>query len=419
MSESRKIYVYLDWEFAEEPILIGILTSTPVRGHEVFSFASSDDWLHHGDFRLLDPDLGQFAGPQYLQDEKPNFGLFLDSSPDRWGRILIKRREALMAKLEHRSRNQMYESDFLLGVFDKSRMGALRFKLSADGDFLDNDGSLSTPPWTSLRELEYACGKYEAGLFDSGSEEAKWIRMIFAPGSSLGGARPKANVIDSNGALWIAKFPSRNDERDMAAWEMVAYRLATKCGVEMSESRIGRFVSRHHTFLTKRFDRLKNGKRRHFASAMTMLGKIDGADANDGSSYLDLVEFIMENGSDVDANLHQLWLRMVFNIAVSNCDDHLRNHGFLLTRKGWVLSPAYDINPDPEGMGLKLNIDEGDNSLDFTLALDVAPYFRLKKPEAKKILDKVKSEVSRWHVLATGLGISRQEQDYVSPAFRY
>lgn len=390
-----------------------------MRGHEVFSFVNNDEWLRHGDFRLLDPDLGQFSGPQYLQDEKPNFGLFLDSSPDRWGRLLIKRREALVARLEQRPRNQMYESDFLLGVFDKSRMGALRFKLSEDSDFLDNDSSLSTPPWTSLRDLEYACGKYEAGLFDSDSEEAKWIRMIFAPGSSLGGARPKANVTDSNGALWIAKFPSCNDEHDMAVWEMVAYRLATKCGIEMSESRIGRFVSRHHTFLTKRFDRLDGGKRRHFASAMTMLGKRDGADANDGSSYLDIVEFIMENGADVDENLQQLWLRMVFNIAVSNCDDHLRNHGFLLTRKGWVLSPAYDINPDPDGLGLKLNIDESDNSLDFTLALDVAPYFRLKQSAAKMILDRVKREVSQWHVLANGLGISRQDQDYMSPAFRY
>ncbi len=324
-----------------------------------------------------------------------------------------------MARLESRPRNQMFESDFLLGVFDASRMGALRFKLSPDGDFLDNNGSLSTPPWTSLRELEYACDKYETGIFDSDSEEAKWIRMIFAPGSSLGGARPKANVTDSNGALWIAKFPSRGDEVDMAIWEMVAYQLAVKCGIEMSESRIGRFVSKHHTFITKRFDRLNNGKRRHFASAMTMLGKIDGADAADGSSYLDLVEFIMENGADVEANLRQLWLRMVFNIAVSNCDDHLRNHGFLLTRKGWILSPAYDINPDPEGAGLKLNIDESDNSLDFALALDVAPYFRLKKPEAKKILDRVTQEVSHWHIWATKLGISRQEQDYMSSAFRY
>lgn len=178
-------------------------------------------------------------------------------------------------------------------------------------------------------------------------------------------------------------------------------------------------VSRHHTFITKRFDRLDNGKRRHFASAMTMLGKTDGADAAVGCSYLDLAEFIMENGADVDANLRQLWLRMVFNIAVSNCDDHLRNHGFLLTRKGWILSPAYDINPDPDGTGLKLNIDEDDNSLDFMLALDVAPYFRLKKPEAKKILDRVRREVSNWHIMATKLGISRQEQEYMSPAFRY
>lgn len=185
----------------------------------------------------------------------------------------------------------------------------------------------------------------------------------------------------------------------------------------MSDSRIGRFVSRCHTFLTKRFDRTPEGVRRHFASAMTMLGRTDGTDSVDGASYLDLAEFIITNGTDVDENLHQLWLRMVFNIAISNCDDHLRNHGFLLTGKGWVLSPAYDINPDPDGQGLKLNIDESDNSLDFQLAMEVAPYFRLKKAEATGLLDHVKSVVATWPSVATKLGISRQEQDDMASAF--
>ena len=418
MAQNKEIWVYLDCDLCDgNPLLMGVLTCESVRGREVFSFSCNDQWLQHPDFRLLDPDLGQFSGPQYLRDEKANFGLFLDSSPDRWGRLLIKRREAITARMENRSRRTLMESDYLLGVFDKNRMGGLRFKLSPDGEFLDNDGSLSIPPWASLRELEYACARYEEGIFKSDSEEAKWIRMIFAPGSSLGGARPKANVCDTNGSLWIAKFPSRNDERDMAAWEMLAYTLAIRCGVHMSDSRIGRFVSRCHTFLTKRFDRTPEGVRRHFASAMTMLGRTDGTDSVDGASYLDLAEFIITNGTDVDENLHQLWLRMVFNIAISNCDDHLRNHGFLLTGKGWVLSPAYDINPDPDGQGLKLNIDESDNSLDFQLAMEAAPYFRLKKAEATGLLDHVKSAVATWPSVATKLGISRQEQDDMASAF--
>lgn len=418
MAQHKEIWVYLDCDLCGgNPLPIGILTCEAVRGREAFSFSCDAQWLQHPGFRLLDPDLGQFSGPQYLRDEKANFGLFLDSSPDRWGRLLIKRREAITARMENRPRRTLMESDYLLSVFDKSRMGGLRFKLSPDGEFLDNDGSLSIPPWASLRELEYACARYEEGIFKNDSEEAKWIRMIFAPGSSLGGARPKANVCDTDGSLWIAKFPSRNDEHDMAAWEMLAYTLATRCGVHMSESKLGRFVSRHHTFLTKRFDRTAEGVRRHFASAMTMLGRTDGTDSADGASYLNLAEFIIANGADVDENLHQLWLRMVFNIAVSNCDDHLRNHGFLLTGKGWVLSPAYDINPDPDGQGLKLNIDESDNSLDFQLAIEVAPYFRLKKAEAAKLLDHVKSTVSTWTSVASKLGISHQEQDDMAPAF--
>lgn len=419
MGQKKEIWVYIDCElFGRQAVPVGKLTCEPVRGREVFSFQYDDEWLHHSGFRLLDPDLGLFSGAQYLRDGKTNFGMFLDSSPDRWGRLLIKRREALEARLENRPRRTLLESDFLLGVFDQSRMGALRFKLDPDGEYLDNNGRFTTPPWTSLRELEYACSRYEEGIFASDSEEAKWIRMIFAPGSSLGGARPKANVCDAGGALWIAKFPSRNDERDMAVWEMLAYVLATRCGITMSESKTGRFVSHHHTFLTKRFDRMINGRRCHFASAMTMLGKTDGTDYADGSSYLDLVEFIMANGADVDENLHQLWLRMVFNIAISNCDDHLRNYGFLLTRGGWVLSPAYDINPDPDGQGLKLNIDEDDNSLDFKLAMDVAPYFRMKKNDTVKLLDKVRTIVGTWHTVADQLGISRQEQDYMEPAFK-
>jgi len=243
--------------------------------------------------------------------------------------------------------------------------------------------------------------------------------MLIAPGSSLGGARPKANILDESGHLWIAKFPSGYDSKDMGAWEFVVSEMAKSCGIIMSECRIQKFSSRHHAFLTKRFDQNETGQRIHFASAMTLLGYTDGASHTDGASYLELAEWIMANCDNTDYNLEQLWRRIVFNIAVSNCDDHLRNHGFTLTDRGWQLSPAYDINPDENGMGLKLNVSENDNSLDFDLALSVAPYFGLDNKKANEILNEIKLTVSDWRKIASKYGISRAEQDKVSNAFRF
>ncbi len=415
----KTIYAYIDWCEMDGPIFIGTLQSDVVRTKEVFSFNADPSFINHKEFRLLDPDLGQFSGPQYLRDEKVNFGLFLDSSPDRWGRLLIKRRETIRAKEEDRKAKPLFESDFLLGVYDQSRMGALRFKLDPSGDFLDNEDEMTTPPWTSLRELEYASLQYEKEALNPNGQYAKWLKMIFAPGSSLGGARPKANIKDENGQLWIAKFPSKTDTFDVGAWERLANILAKNCGINTPESRIAKYSSSYNTFLCKRFDRRPDGGRAYFASAMTLLGYTDGSNASDGVSYLELAEFITQHGANVNANLEQLWRRIVLNIAISNCDDHLRNHGFILTRNGWELSPVYDINPDDSGMGLKLNIDEADNSLDFDLALSVADYFRLPSPDAKTTLNQIRENVSKWRTIATGLGISRSEQEMMENAFRY
>ena len=240
-----------------------------------------------------------------------------------------------------------------------------------------------------------------------------------APGSSLGGARPKANIQDTDSSLWIAKFPSQNDQQDMGAWEMLAYRLAIQSGIEMAPSRIQIFSHHQHTFLTQRFDRKIDGTRIHFASAMTLLGYTDGTDYQDGVSYLELVEFLMQNGTNVDNDLKKLWSRIVFNIAISNTDDHLRNHGFLLRDSGWILSPAYDINPTPNGTGLKLNISETDNALDFDLVREVAPYFRLKEKEADAIINTIGQNVAQWEQLATDLGIPRNEMELMKNAFKY
>lgn len=418
MAQIKDIYVYMDWQESDAPIQMGVLHSEVLRGKEVFSFENNTDWLTYKQFRALDPDLAQFSGKQYLPADKSNFGMFLDSSPDRWGRMLMRRREAINARLENRPSRTLTEADYLLGVYDGNRMGALRFKLSPDDEFMDNNKAMATPPWTSIRDLEYASLQLEKENLKDDAEYAKWLNMLIAPGSSLGGARPKANILDNNGALWIAKFPSGHDTKDMGAWEAVTAEMARKCGIEMAESRAQKFSNRQHTFLTKRFDRI-NGKRIHFASAMTLLGYTDGTNSAEGVSYLELAEWIGRNCNNVSQNLEQLWRRIVFNIAVSNCDDHLRNHGFLLTPKGRTLSPAYDINPDEHGMGLKLNISEDDNSLDFELALSVAAYFGLDNATSDEIINQTKKVVSNWQQIATQYGISRSEQEDNAGAFRY
>lgn len=395
----------------------GILRSRSLRGKEVFSFEASRDWIRRSLFRFLDPDLGQFSGPQYLRDDKPNFGLFLDSSPDRWGRVLLRRREALLARQDGRKVRTLFETDYLLGVYDGNRMGALRFRSDPEGPFLDDNGALAAPPFARLRELEQASLHLEEDDAESSDQYGRWLELLLAPGSSLGGARPKANVQDETGQLWIAKFPSARDEVDQGAWEAVAATLARRCDIVVPDFQVKRFGPKGGTFLSRRFDR-DHRRRIHFASAMTLLGRTDGADSTSGASYLELVEFLVRHGAAVDADLHQLWLRIVFSIAISNTDDHLRNHGFLLDSQGWTLSPAYDLNPIPTGTGLTLNISEDDNSLDSELALEVAGHFRISAADAKARVARVERAVSGWREVAKELGIRRSEQDAMSGAFR-
>ena len=415
--EKKEIYVYANWEGFETPSLMGILFVEYLRGKEVFSFEYSTRWLSSGNTHVLDPDMGFYQGIQYLRDDKQNFGLFMDSSPDRWGRVLMKRREAIIAKAEKRPVATLNESDFLLGVYDRYRMGALRFKLDPDGDFLDNNKDYSAPPWAFVRELEQASLELEKNIEQDNPDLLKWLNLLIAPGTSLGGARPKACVQHTDGSLWIAKFPSNNDETDVGAWEMVVNELARKAGINAAEAIIKRYNNKRHTYLTKRFDRSIDGRRIHFSSAMTLLGYTDGDGAEDGVSYLELAQFIVKNGARPKEDLTELFRRIVFSVAVSNTDDHLRNHGFLLTRQGWVLSPAYDVNPNPYGTGLKLNISEDDNSADFDLALSVAPYFRLQAKEAVDIVGHIKTVISKWEEAASKYHIPKSERDMMRVAF--
>jgi serine/threonine-protein kinase HipA len=415
VNTKKEIAVYADWESPSNPMLMGILSVTQARGKETFSFEYSDTWLKSGFSQMLDPDLQLYPGSFYPREEKQNFGIFMDSCPDRWGRVLMQRREAVMARIEERNPRKLMESDFLLGVFDGHRMGALRFKREEDGPFLNDNKEMAAPPWSSLRELEQASLKFEEDDADS-PDYLKWINMLIAPGSSLGGARPKASIVDTENNLWIAKFPSRNDDRDVAAWEMVANELAVNAGLNVSKGMIQKFNNQYHTYLTKRFDRTEQGSRIHFASAMTLLGYTDG-EGSVGASYLELMEFIVKHGVQVEKDLEELWRRIVFSICIKNTDDHLRNHGFLLKDKGWELSPAYDINPNEYGKGLSLNVSQEDNSLDLDLAMEVAPYFRLDKAKANQIIQEVKASVATWKQVAKKYKISNAEQERMSVAF--
>ena len=422
MSRQRVIEVIADWDGLGGPTLMGNLTVTPARGKEVFAFEYEKTWLTSPSRQQLDPSMALYGGPQYPARNRENFGVFLDSSPDRWGRVLMRRREAQLARAEGRTERRLLESDYLLGVYDGHRMGALRFRV--DGRFLDDNDELASPPWTSLRELEHASLELEREGVEDDPDYGRWLRMLIAPGGSLGGARPKASVRDESERLWIAKFPSRNDQDDIGAWERVVHDTAERAGILVPEAQLRRFSSRksaghgHHTFLSRRFDRTDGSGRLHFASAMTLLDRIDGQDADDGASYLELADLLMRLGSNTSADLEQLWRRIVFSICVSNTDDHLRNHGFMLKSTGWALAPAYDMNPDPAGAGLKLNISETDNAQDIDLALSVAPVFRVKKKRAQEIVSEVANAVNQWRSVATSHGLSRTAQDRMHRAFR-
>ena len=414
-SSKIDILVYAGWQELGEPKLIGILAAHQGKARKTFSFSYDEKWLETEKPFLFDPDIIWNSGQQF-PNGKSNFGIFNDAMPDTWGRTLMKRREAHLAKDEKRVVKNLNDIDFLLGVNDESRMGGLRFKLQKKEPFLNNDKTRPTPPWSSVRELQEGISLIESDK--DNKEVRKWLSILLAPGSSLGGARPKANIMDAKGNLWIAKFPSKEDKMDKAAWEFLAYKLATKAGIEMAECKIERISGKYYTFFTKRFDRLKQ-QRVHFASAMTMTGNNEDTIKENSPSYLDIAEFIQFNESNNKKELHQLWRRIIFNIAISNTDDHLRNHGFILNKNGWQLSPAYDINPSIDKEGLSLNIDSTNNALDFDLAKSVGVYFQLNEKQMDDIIKEIKGVVKNWKVEATKIGISKAEIALMSSAFKF
>ena len=398
-----------------EPNFMGDLWFDYIRNSEIASFEYADSWLRAGNDIFIDPDIMLFSGRQYAPSATSIFGSFGDSCPDRWGRMLLQRNESRTAVMEKRPPRNLNEADYLLGVNDRARMGAFRFLLEGDDEFSAHADTNATPPWASLRALEQAA----ASLEDEGStvqEVDEDLSLLLEPGSSLGGARPKASVIDTEGDLWIAKFPSKNDVLDTGLAEYLIHDLATDFEIDAPEAKVDRFGTREHTFLTKRFDR-EGIFRVHFSSAMNLLGKKDEDNSSAGVSYLDLAEFIREHGSHAGSDLRELFKRILFSIAVSNTDDHLRNHGFLLSEQGWRLSPAFDINPTPGKRGLSLNISEFDNALSFDLALSQAHYFDVSEKEAQNLIAEVILVSSTWESRAKKLGMSRSNIESLRPAF--
>lgn len=409
----KTIFVYDDFS-TELPVLMGSLYVNVIKGGESYSFEYDKDWLRKTGLTMtLDPELMPYSGRQYPTG-KNIFGLFADASPDRWGRVLMNKRERILAEKEGRKPSKLYDSDYLLGVYDETRMGGIRFKANQEGPFLSDDKETAAPPWATLRTLEEASRNFEND--ETGLTE-KWLNQLIKPGSSLGGARPKATVMDTKDQLWIAKFPSKNDENDTGAWEMVAHDLAALCGLNVPEAKLEKFSPLGSTFLIKRFDRM-GSKRVHFASAMTLLGKTDGASAADGSSYLDIAAFIKSYGAQPKKDLGELWKRIVFNMAVTNTDDHLRNHAFILTDKGWILSPLYDVNPVPYGDELSLNVDEEDNSISIDLAVQTAVRFGISESDAEAQAEEILKIVrDNWEKTAAGYGLTRRQIEEMRPAF--
>lgn len=408
-----KLYVYANLDWLKDIELIGELGYESLRGSDSYSFKFHEEWLKkHGDLFLC-ADLNNYPGQQFTQPGKDIFGCFADALPDRWGRTLLLRREQLAAAEEKRPVRKLSSFDYLMGIDDFSRMGGFRFKKKIDGDFINSNEPLKIPPIANIRELVAASAEIEKSEDENVLPDKKWITQLLQPGSSLGGARPKASVIDRDNLLYIAKFPSRKDYYDTGLWEHFSHLLSRKAGIKTATTKIISTGGKYHTLLSLRFDRTGAGKRLHFASAMSLLGLNDGDNASTGNGYLDIVDFIIRSCSNVEANLEELFRRVAFNICIGNSDDHFRNHGFLLTPKGWILSPAYDLNPSLNEYQ-SLLISPTSNKADLEILLNACEDYMLNSKIALKIITEVVDAIKGWQNLTKRLGISKHEVDMFS-----
>jgi serine/threonine-protein kinase HipA len=411
-----KMWVYADFDWLKQAEFIGELSFESIRGSESYGFQYSSDWLKKHSDLLLGDDINNYPGMQYTMPGKDIFGCFSDALPDRWGRMLLNRREQILAKEEKRPVRKLSSFDQLLGIDDFSRMGGFRFKTDPGGGFINQKASLQIPPLTGLRALLQASMEVELSEEKNELPDKKWINQLIQPGSSLGGARPKASIIDESKKLFIAKFPSRNDDYDVGLWEHFAHMLARKARINAAVTNVVPGGEKYHTLLSERFDRTPEGKRIHFASAMTMLGRSDGDNHSNGFGYLDIVDFILRGCTRVDDNLRELYRRVAFNICIGNTDDHFRNHGFLLVAKGWTLSPAYDINPTlNEYQSLLISSASNESSLE--VLLEACGEYMLDRKLASAIIQEVVAVVKNWKALALKLQVPKLEMDKFSARF--
>lgn len=396
----EKIYVYADFDFLEQTEEIGVLSYERVRGNDHFAFEFSREWLSRHGGVILSGDVMNVRGMQYPRQGNSVFGFVKDSFPDRWGRALLDRRERLAAQEEHRPVRTLSNYDYLVGIEDLTRMGGIRYRTENNGAFINSNSRYSVPPLESLRALCDACQEIESAEERNELPQQRWLDQLVDPGSSLGGARPKANVVDTDGRLYVAKFPSKKDLEDTELIEHFSHILARKAGIDVANTRVIPISKDRHLLLSERFDRTPEGKRRHFASAMSLLGLDDGSGAGTGNGYLDIVDFIVRNCTDVQQNLHELYRRVAFNVLFGNTDDHFHNHGFLLTPKGWTLSPAYDINPSTKSHQCLL-INENTELSDINALQDSCESYMLSREDASDIIHEVTGVIRNWQKVAT------------------
>jgi serine/threonine-protein kinase HipA len=406
----QEVLVYADLQGT--PHLVGRLWARLRKDRESATFEYDKIWLAHPDRFSLEPALKLGPGPFHTPSDKSLFGAIGDSAPDRWGRVLMRRAERRRAERAGQTPRTVRQIDYLLMVDDEARQGALRFAEREGGPFLAEHGPTKIPPLVELPRLLSAA---EHVLSDEDSDED--LRLLLAPGSSLGGARPKASVRDRDGHLMIAKFPNKADEVNTVLWEGVALTLAANAGIPVPAWRIETIAGKP-VLLLRRFDR-EQGIRVPFSSAMSMLDAKD----NEARSYLEFVDALRQYGAAPKEDMRALWRRIVFSVLISNTDDHLRNHGFLWAgRAGWRLSPAYDLNPVPTDIRARIlstAIDLGDGTASLTLALQVAAYFELDEPESRKIATQIGEAVAKWRKVAAKLGLTSAEVDRMASAFEH
>jgi len=413
----ERLLVFADFDWLDKPELVGELCYEKLRGSESYAFRFDDNWLKFHAGIKLSEDINNYPGLQYTQPRNDIFGCFSDALPDRWGRTLLKRREQIQASEEKRAVRNLSSFDYLMGIDDFSRMGGFRLKRELDGDFINVSPSLKIPPLTELRQLVLASQEVEKSEENDVLPEKKWIAQLIQPGTSLGGARPKAGVLDDSGNLCIAKFPSRKDDYDTGLWEHFSHLLARKAGIYAAQTKVLGGLGKYHTLLSKRFDRTDEGKRIHFASSMSLIGLRDGDNAQGGYGYLNIVDFILQSCCDVEKNLQELYRRVAFNICIGNSDDHFRNHGFLLTPRGWTLSPAYDMNPTLNEYQ-SLLINESSNKADIRTLLESCESYMIKKEVAENIIRQVQAAVAGWENLAVLLQIPAREVTMFKDRFK-